>query len=142
MRLIFGALLVTVLLGCSWAAAVADGGPSLEAFSDSNGALYVTGNGWNSCACLTVDLPGPWAVSLPTVVQHGRFSVGYNNPKGKPFEGPVVATCVSGPTQVVTAKVRVGDLGESRPASGSRRSFPYTAGWVGSLKAKLFAPKR
>ena len=106
MRLILGALLVTVLLSCSWAVAVADGGPSLEAFSDSNGALYVKGNGWNSCVCLTVDLPGPGAVSLPTVPEHGRFSVGYNTLNGKPYEGAVVATCVSGPTEVVTAIIR------------------------------------
>jgi uncharacterized protein YceK len=109
MRLIFGALLVIVLLGCSRAAAVTDGGPSLEAFSNSNGALYINGNGWNSCACLTVDLPGP--VSLPTPAPRGRFSVAYSNPKGKPYEGAVVATCVSGPTQVATAKIRVGDSG-------------------------------
>lgn len=101
--------MATVVLGCSWAAAVADGGPSLKAFSDSNGALYVSGNGWNSCACLTVDLPEPWAVSLPTVAQHGQFSLGYSNPKGKSYEGAVVATCVSGPRQVVTAKIRAGD---------------------------------
>jgi hypothetical protein len=106
MRLIVGGLLVTVLSGSSGAAAVTDGVPSLEAFSNSNGALYINGNGWNSCACLTVDLPEPWAVSLSTVARHGRFSIGYSNPKGKPYEGTVVATCVSGPTQAVTAKIQ------------------------------------
>jgi len=104
MRLIFGAVLVTFGLGCSGAAAITDRGPSLKAYSNSNGALYVNGNGWNNCACLTVDLPGP--VSLPTPARHGRFSVAYSNPKGKPYEGAVVATCVSGPTQIVTAKIR------------------------------------
>src|SRR5215211_200161 len=48
MRLIIGALLVPLLLGCGGS----DGEPSVEALGDSDGVLYVNGSRWNSC-CLS-----------------------------------------------------------------------------------------
>lgn len=105
MRPLVASLLVVLLAGCS----NGDGGPSLKAFSESNGVLHVEGAGWTDCARVTVALPQPWSARSEQPVADGGFSLMYAHPLVKPYEGTVTATCVESPKDMATAEIRVGD---------------------------------
>jgi hypothetical protein len=105
MRFCWALVALGLLAGCS----NGDGGPSLKAFSESNGVLHVEGAGWTDCARVTVALPQPWGARSEQPVADGSFSLMYAHPLVKPYEGTVTATCNESPKDVATAEIRVGD---------------------------------
>ena len=112
MRLFAIALGAVLLSGC----AGPSGGPTLEAFSESNGVLHVNGRGWKGCTRVVVNLPSPWTGSKPTVSDGGSFSLTYAHPEGEPYEGVVAAICAEGPKcseeppkQESRTEIRIGD---------------------------------
>jgi len=105
MQVLLAARVVALLTGCSGNG----GGPSLKAFSDSDGVLHVNGSGWKDCGRVTVDLPEPWTASEQTIGENGRFSLVYAHPLVKPYEGAVTATCAESLKQKATTEIRIGD---------------------------------
>jgi hypothetical protein len=104
-RLFVAGLVVALASGCGGN----DGEPSLDAVSDSDGVLHVSGSGWKGCADVTVTLPKPWTGSSQPVGKDGRFSLMYAHPVVKPYEGAVTATCAKSPQRQATVQIRVGD---------------------------------
>jgi hypothetical protein len=105
MRLFLAALVLSFSAGC----ASHGGGPSVKAFSDSDGVLHVDGSGWRGCGRVAVRLPEPWTGSETAVGGSGRFSLMYAHPEVTPYKGAVVATCADSPKQRATTEIRVGD---------------------------------
>jgi hypothetical protein len=105
MRLCWAVVALGLLAGCAGGGS----GPSLEAFSESDGVLHINGSGWKACSRVAVRLPEPWTGSEATVGGNGKFSLMYAHPEVKPYAGAVTATCAESPRQRATAQIHVGD---------------------------------
>jgi hypothetical protein len=117
MGLLAIALGAVLLSGC----AGRSDGPTVEAFSESDGVLHINGRGWKGCTRVVVSLPTPWTGSKPTVSDDGSFALRYAHPEVKPYGGVVAATCVEGPKcseeppkQESRTDIRIGDARRKR----------------------------
>jgi hypothetical protein len=93
-----------VLSGCGGGAA-----PGVQAYSDTDGVLHVSGRHWTGCPRVEIRLPEPWGTSEAAVSKGGDFEARYATPLVKPYAGVVTAECVAPPQDFVSTRIEVRD---------------------------------